>query len=338
MREYQSDQTFEKAIAVAAELRHSAQTIDKKIDALREKRSEAEQLYGLLEKWRNLARCVEGNRLTMTDAQEIDGVKNLCDGLDEEQQRIKRHLADRAKTVEQVLENHEYFSNRIAAIKAEFDQISERRKDEFIRFNADIESHLRPLIDRPDIGERFNPTDVEGSYSRVREKAVEKIREFVIKPAIEGIETRKSELMKPLEVFTVSDQIKNQAADLNDAVHALGDRIAEVNAALKPDEVDAQLSAWVESLESIRKEGNEVFTRWEGIQDQLRCDKSELSPRATVLLELIETNADKDFTELIIALRQSKNEMFGSPSEIIESLEELYRRNWLNIKISRTMG
>ena len=47
-------------------------------------------------------------------------------------------------------------------------------------------------------------------------------------------------------------------------------------------------------------------------------------------------NTDKDFTELIIALRQSGNKMFDSTSEIIESLEELYQHNWLNIKVSRT--
>ena len=338
MQEYQSEQTFEKAIAVAADLRRSAKTADNKIEALREKRLEAERLYGLFEKWRAFARQIAFNRLAMTDAQEIDGVKSLCDRLDEEQQRIKRHLADRAKTVEQVLENHEYFSNQIAAIKGEFDQISERRKDEFIRFQADIEGQLRQLIDRPDIGEQFNPTDVEGSYSRVREKAVEKIREFVIKPAIQNIEKLKSELMKPLEVFTVSDQLKNQATDLNDEARALGARIDEVKAVLKSDDVDAQLPVWVESLKSIREDGDAVFTRWEGIRDQLRCDKSELRPREAVLLAMIETSADKDFTELIIALRQSENEMFGSTSEIIESLEELYQRNWLNIKVSRTMG
>ena len=337
-REYGSDQTFEKAIAVAAELRHSAQTINKKIDALRERRSEAELLYGLYEKWRHLARQVEHNRLIMTDAREIDGVKNLCDRLDEEQQRIKRHLADRTKTVKQVLENHEYFSNRIDAIKTEFDQISERRKDEFIQFQADIESHLRQLMGRPDIGERFNPTDVEGSYNRVRERAVEKIREFVIKPASQRIEELNSELMKPLEVFTVDVQIKNRARDLNAAVHALGDRVDEVKVALKSDDVDAYLPTWVESLKSIREASGDVLTRWEGIRDQIRRDKSELGPKERVLLDMIETNADKDFTELIISLRQSENEMFGSPSEIIESLGKLYRHNWLNIKVSRTMG
>ena len=338
IQEYRSNQIPEKAITVAADFRGSMQTIDKEIEALREKRSEAELLYELFEKWRNLAREVERNRQTMTDAQEIDEVKNLCDRLDEEQQLIKRYLADQTKTVKQVLENHEYFLNQITAIKGEFDQVSERRKDEFIRFQADIEDQLLQLIDRPDIGEQFNPNDVEGSYSRVREKAVEKIQEFVIKSAIQRITELKSELMKPLEVFTVSDQIKNQAKEMSDALYALEERINEMNVGLKPDDVNDLLPAWVESLKSIREAGNEVFTKWEGIQDQLRCDKSELGPKEVVLLDMIEANADKDFTELIIDLRQSKNEMFGSTSEIIESLEELYQRNWLNIKISRTIG
>ncbi len=276
MQEYISNQISEKAIAVAANLRSSIQTIGKKIDALREKCAEVEMLYELFEKWRNLARQVERDRLTMTDAQEIDAVKELCVRLDEEQQRIKHHLADQTKTVKQVLDDHEYFSNQITAIKIEFDQISERRKDDFIRFQASIENQLHQLTNRPSISEQYNPSDEEGSYRRVREKAVEKIRESVIKPAIESIEKRKNELMKPIEVFTVSDKIKNQAIDLDSEVLDLEHRINEVEVALKPDAIDAQLSEWVESLNSILEVGNAVFKRWEDIQGQLRCDKSEL--------------------------------------------------------------
>ena len=336
LRKYIEDRNLETAIDVAAQLRDFCGEIDKQIKQLGIKQDQAQQLYSFFEKWRTLARQVERDRLTMTDAPKIDAIKNLCDRLHKEQHRIKQHLADRTKTVKQVLESHEYFSNQITAIKAEFDQISEYRKDDFIRFQASIEDQLRQLIDRPDIGEQYNPTDEEGSYRRVREKVVEKIREFAIEPAIQSIKKRKSELMKPIEVFTVSDKIKNQAIGLNDEVYALGNRINEVKADLKPDDVDAQLSARVESLDSILKSGNEIFKRWEGIQDQLRCNKSELSPKARALLDLIEMNTDKDFTELIIDLRQSGNEMFGSTSEIIKSLEELYQRNWLNIRVSRT--
>lgn len=333
---YKEDPRSEIAINVAAQLRDFCDEIDNQIKQLGIEQDQTQQLYSFFEKWRMLARQIERDRLTMTDAPKIDAIKNLCDRLDKEQQRIKKHLADQTKTVKQVLESHEYFSNQIIAIKDEFDQISEYRKDDFIQFQASIEDQLRQLIDRPDIGEQYNPSDEEGSYRRVREKAVEKIREFAIKPAIQGIKKRKSELMKPIEIFTVSAKIKNQAIDLNDEVYALGDRINEVKTDLKPDDVDARLSAWVESLDSILKSGNEVFKRWEGIQDQLKCDKSELSPKARALLDLIEMNTDKDFTELIINLKQSENEMFSSTLEIIESLEELYQHNWLNIKVSRT--
>lgn len=335
---YKEDQRSEIAINVAAQLREFSDLINKQIKQLGVERDQAQQLYSLFEKWRMLARQVERDRLTMTDAPKIDAIKNLCDRLHKEQHQIKQHLADQTKTVKEVLESHEYFFNQITAIKAEFDQISEYRKDDFIRFQASIEDQLRQLIPRPDIGEQYNPSDEEGSYRRVREKAVGKIREFAIEPAVQGIKKRKSELMKPIEIFTVSDKIKNQAIDLNDEVYALGDRINEVKVDLKPDDVDAQLPAWVKSLDSILKSGNEVFKRWEGIQDQLRCDKSELSPKARALLDLIEMDTDKDFTKLIIDLRQSGNEMFGSTSEIIESLEELYQHNWLNIKVSRTIA
>ena len=336
IQSYREDQRSETAINVAAQLRDIGDSIDKQIEQLGVDREQTQQLNSFFEKWRMLAKQVESDRLTMADAPKVDVIKNLSDRLCGEQQRIKKHLADRTKTVKQVLENHEYFSNQIKVIKAEFNQISEFRKDDFIRFQASIQDQLHRIISKPDIGEMYNPSDEEGSYRRVREKAIGKIRDLAIEPAIQGIKKRKSELMKPIEIFTVSDRIKKKAIDLNEEVNALENKIIEVNTSLISEDVDAQLPAWIESLNSILKSGTEVFKRWEGIQDHLRCDKGELSSKAQALLDLIELNADKDLTELIINLKQSGTEMFGSTLEIIESLEELYKHNWLNIKVSRT--
>ena len=335
LQNYMEDKRLETAINVAAQLRDFSGVIDKKIDELRTSRDEAEQLCTFFEKWRTLARQVERDRLTMTDAQEIDAIKNLCDRLDEEQQRIKQYLADRTKTVKQVLENHEYFSNQITAIKTEFDHISENRKDDFIRFQASIEDQLRQFFDRPDIGEQYNPSDEAGSYRRVREKAIERIQEFS-EGAVNSVRAIKGYLMKPIEVFEVKPKVKNDAIALQEKLLGLEIQISSIDQKLKPNDIKDQLPDLIQSLITMREESTELVQEWEGIQGQLRCNKSELSPKARALLDLIEMNTDKDFTELIIDLRQSKNEMFGSTAEIIESLEELYQYNWLNIKVSRT--
>ena len=335
LQKYMVDRSLETAIDVAAQLRDFCGEIDKQIKQLGVEQDQAQQLYSFFEKWRMLARQIERDRLTMTDAPKIDTIKNLCDRLDKEQQRIKKHLADRTKTIKQVLESHEYFSNQITAIKAEFDQISEYRKDDFIRFQASIEDQLRQLIDRPDIGEHYNPSNEEGSYRRVREKAVEKIQGFSEK-AVKSVQAIKGDLMKPIEVFEVKPKVKNDAMVLQKKLSALEVRISRIDQKLKPNGIEDQLSELVQSLLTMREEGTGLVQQWEDIQGQLRCDKSELSPKARALLDLIEMNTDKDFTELIIALRQSGNKMFDSTSEIIESLEELYQHNWLNIKVSRT--
>ena len=338
LSEYLTEKTPEKAIEAASDLRDSIRVIDAKITTLREKRAEAEVLYGLFEKWRNVARQVERDHLTMTDAQESDVVKNLINRLDEEQRIIKQHLADQAKTVKQVLENHEHFANRIAAIKTEFDQIALNRQDDFNRFRAQIEEQLRKVIDQPGFREQYNPTDDEGSYRRVREQAVEKVQNFVIDPAMRSIQAIKGDLMKATEVFKVSDDVKNKAIALREQVLGLERRIDQIRNDLKPEGIEARLPELVIAVQSIHDEGAEVVEKREWIQHQLRSKESELSGRAKKLLSLIDANGEKDFTELTIELRQSSDEMFRDTAAIIESLEELYQRNWLNIKVSRTTG
>lgn len=335
LQKYMQNQSSEAAINVAAQLRDFCGVIDTKIDELRTSGKEAEQLYTSFEKWRIVSRQVEKNRLTMSETQASDAVKNLIERLDDVQQQTKRHLANPTLSLRQVLENHEHFAKRFSEIKDEYDQITANRRDEFIKFQAGIEEELGELLDKPHIGESYNPLDEDGSYRRVREKVVERIREFSERAA-KRIQALKSDLMKPIEVFEVKPHVKNDAVALHKKLSALEILISHTDQKLKPNDIDNQLPDLVRSLLTMREESTGLIQEWENIQSQLRCDKSELSLKARVLLDLIETNTDKDFTELIISLRQSKNEKFSSTLEIIDSLEELYQRNWLNIKISRT--
>ncbi len=332
---YMEGRSSETAIDVAAQLRDFCGVIDTKIGVLRTSQKKAEQLYTFFEKWRTLARQIENDRQMMHDANSNDAINNLIGRLDTEQQQIKKHLANRTLSLSQVLENHEHFAKRFLEIKDEYDQITANRRDEFIKFQAEIEKELNELLEKPHIGEPYNPLDEDGSYRRVQEKVVERIQEFSEK-AVKSVQAIMSDLMKPIEVFEVKPKVKNDAMALQEKLSALEIRISHIDRKLKPNGIEDQLSELVQSLLKMREEGTELVQQWEDIQGQLRCDKSELSPKARALLDLIEMDTDKDFTELIIDLRQSGNEMFGSTSEIIESLEELYQYNWLNIKISRT--
>ena len=335
LHSYTEDGSLEKAIDVASQLRDFCDVIDTKINGLQTSGKEAEQLYTSFEKWRTLARHIENDRQIMHEAQSNDAINNLIGRLDTEQQQIKKHLANRTLSLGQVLENHEYFAKRFSEIKDEYNQITANRRDVFIKFQADIEEELDELLDKPHIGESYNPLDEDGSYRRVREKVVEKIQGFSER-AVKSVQAIKGDLMKPIEVFEVKPKVKNDAVALQKKLSALEIQISQVDQKLKPNGIEDQLSDLVQSLLTMRIESTKLVQQWENIQGQLRCDKNELSSKAKALLDLIEKNTDKDFTELIIDLRQSGNEMFGSTSEIIESLEELYQRNWLNIKVSRT--
>jgi len=331
------ENTPEKAVEVAAKLGEFAKAVDLKVDGLRARNSEAERLYELFEGWRILATKVEQDRLIMSEAKDDDAVANLIERLDEEQRLIKQHLADRALSLKDALGSYEHFKNRVLGIKGEFDQITANRQEEFIRFVANIEEQLIKVMDKPNIDEMYNPADERGSYQRAREKAVRKIEILVLGQAKEKIREIKVDLMKPIEVFKVSNAVRNQAITLKEEVLELEKRINTIQSELRADGIEESLPEVAEELVSIRKEGEGIFGRMGRIQKQLRCNRSELSPRAQKLLNLVSANRDRDFTELVIELRQSGDAMFRDAAEIIASLEELYQTNWMNIRVSPTM-
>ena len=338
LHDYMSDRSLEKAIDVASQLRDFFNVIDTKIGGLRTSGKEVEQLYTFFEKWRTLARQIENDRQMMHDANSNDAINNLIGRLDTEQQQIKKHLANRALSLSQVLENHEHFAKRFSGIKDEYDQITANRRDEFIKFQAEIEKKLDELLDKPHIGEPYNPLDEDGAYHRIREKVVEKIQALVIRPAKDKIQMIRRELTKPIEVFKVGNAVRNEALVIKDEVIDLEHRINQIQNSLKPDGIEKILSTHIKELLSIREDGKNIVQRQVKIQNQLRSNEEELSQSSRKLLTLIDESSEKDFTELIIELKQSSDEVLRDTAEIIKSLEELYQRNWLNIRISRTIG
>lgn len=144
------------------------------------------------------------------------------------------------------------------------------------------------------------------------------------------------DLLKPLEVFDVEAEVKKHAKELQKEVAGLEETIKGVESDLKVQEIELTLPDLVNRLTTIKNDGIAVIEANEKIQSKLRSNIGQLSKEAKYLLKILESNNDKDFTELIIELRESNSEVFEEASQIIRILEELYRRNWINIKISRT--
>jgi C-terminal processing protease CtpA/Prc len=71
---------------------------------------------------------------------------------------------------------------------------------------------------------------------------------------------------------------------------------------------------------------------------RLRAAREQLTAPAQTLLREIEKGAQQDLTELIISLRGNTGGSFESAAQIINLLEELYQRNWINIRINSTSG
>lgn len=179
---YTNDKTPQSAIEAAAKLQELLLEANSRTKTLQENQNELDQLFSMYGEWRNLARKIEQFRVLMSGANFDDAVNNLIIRLDDEQRRIKQHLADRSKKLIEVFEHSEHFTNRIADIDKEFNQLAANQQDRFILFKAEVEEKLRAIIDQPVINETFNPSDERGCYQRVREKAVEKIKDWVLKP------------------------------------------------------------------------------------------------------------------------------------------------------------
>jgi len=337
LKRYVDDRTPENAIKVAGELKEFSIRIDSKIEQLKIQRSGAESLYELFEGWRKLAANVDQYRRIISDAIDDEAGENLVERLDDEQKQIKRHLADRKLSLNDVLASHEHFRNRIEIIKGEFDQMTSNRQEKFIQFMAKIQEQLIKIIDKPNIDESYNPSDENGCYRRVREKSISKIEEYALKRAEINIQQIKTDLLKPTEVFKVNDNVEKEARSLLGKIKELQSCIDNIRNDLKVDNIEEKLPSIIESLISLRQEGEGIVSRNRTIQDHLRCDKAELSFKAQRLLNIIGSNKDRDFTELILELRQSGEQMLSNTAEIIESLEELYQKNWLNIKVSSTI-
>lgn len=336
---YKEHQDEEHAIETAWQLREYRSGLEHKIKNLEKAQEEAQELYDLFIKWRNLAALIERNRSAMLGIKGKDDIKNLVSRLDDEQYRIKQHLADRGSTLFQVLEHHEHFTNLITAIEDEFHQITRRTEEDFIRFRASIEEQLRRIdsISKSSLEEQYNPNDEEGCYRRVKEKAVEKIQEWVIQPASERIRVLKTDLLKPKEVFKVEESVKKRSIELEEQINQLEQRLHTIQSILQPQNIEEKLPEIISMLLSIQQEGAEIIDANNKIQTQLQTERSELTSEARLLLDFIETDKPKDFTQLIIQLRASESDKFPETAQIIKSLEELYEHNWINIQVSLSL-
>jgi hypothetical protein len=332
---YKEHQEEKTAILTAADLQEFRLTLNAQIKQLETSQTEMQQLYELFINWRNLAGLVERTRSVMIGIKDNEEIKNLVGRLDEEQYRIKQHLADRNTPLAQVLNEHEYFTNIISSIEEEFHQITRRTEDDFITFRAAIEEQLRRIdsISKPDIDEQYNPNDEEGCYRRTREKTTEKIQQWVITPAEQSINELKTDLLKPKEVFTVDETVKNQAIALENRIVEFEKRIHVLQDELYPESIEERLAEIVASVLSLREDGAEIFEANRNIQTNLQSDKEELSSEAQFLLDFIESQP-KDFTQLVIQLRASESQKFPDTSQIVKSLEELYQKNWISIQVS----
>jgi hypothetical protein len=331
---YESNRTPQNAIETATRLRQTRSRVDTDINRLNQKGTDAQELNRLFEHWRALAHQIEGDIQLIGNSLADPAVQNLIERLDTVQRDTRQHLADNRKNLKDVLSSHEHFKTQVEAIKTEFDQLLRGKTDAFIAYQDQIVQQLRdlpgPSLQRVD----FNPVDSDGCYRKVRENAVDKLRAVVDDAQTEGNQ-RQRELLKPIKVFEVPDSLRTKAIQLSEALEQLANELQEIGREFTVEAVNPQkLSDWVEQLVSKLEKGKAIAERRKRVERELDEIVPDPSPTAQRLLDELTPQQGIDFTELIVGLLGDKT--FNSTiEETLESLEELYRANVVNLTVHR---
>jgi hypothetical protein len=330
---YESNRTPQNAIETATRLRQTRSRVDTDINRLNQKGTDAQELNRLFEHWRALAHQIEGDIQLIGNSLADPAVQNLIERLDTVQRDTRQHLADNRKNLKDVLSSHEHFKTQVEAIKTEFDQLLRGKTDAFIAYQDQIVQQLRdlpgPSLQRVD----FNPVDSDGCYRKVRENAVDKLRDVIDDVQTEGNQ-RQRELLKPIKVFKVPEPLRAKAIQLSEDLKQLANELQGIGREFTVEEVNQKLSEWVEKLVSKREEGQAIAERRKQIERELDALTPDPSPTAQRLLDELTPQQGIDFTELIVGLLGDKT--FNSTiEETLESLEELYRANVVNLTVHR---
>ena len=329
---YESDKIPRVAIEIASRLQNTSVRIDTHIEQLNQQRVDAQELHRLFGHWRVLASETENCNQLMVDSRKDSTVNNLIERLNTAQRCIRQHLADNELTLKDVLGSHEYFKQQIDEINSDFTQILTGKKDRFIDYQSRIAEHIGRLPSEPTPHVEFNPLDSEGSYRKVRENAVVKLKS-VIKDVLAENKKRQRELLKPIKVFKVPEGLRTKAIQLRKNLEELAGKCQQIRLKFTVEAVDVNLSEWVDQIDTMLQEGQVLSERRRQIESELDKLVPEPSPKAQRLRNELAAQQETDFTELIVRLLGNKT--FNSTVDILESLEELYQANLVNLTVHR---
>lgn len=332
MQKYETNKIPHIAIETAAQIQKACHRFDNKIEKLNQRRADAQELHRLFEYWRILASQMENNKSLMNKNLEDSVVKELIERLEAVERDIKEQLANNHLDLKFVMGNHEHFKTQFEAINAEFRQFMNGKEDKFAEYQSEIEKKLRPLLRTPLSLVDFNHIESEGSYRKVRENTVSALKTLIDEVLSEN-KNRQRELLKPIEVFKVSEALKTKAIQLREKLKKLAEEFQGVRLEFKVEAVDEKLSEWIENLNEKLAAGKTISERRRQLERELDEFVPEPSPRAQRLRDELTSQKDTDFTELIVRLLG--DETFSSAAEILENLEELYQANLINLTVHR---
>ncbi len=269
---YDQEPTIANAIATSGRLNQHFDRFSSETETLQSSQSSLSAIYGSYQKWRELARLIEEQRLVLFDLADDEGVRGLLLRLDSEQVSIKAHLADRGQSLTQVLNAHEHYRNRVRQIITEFDDVAKNREQKFLAYQGGIHDALKQVLTVTPQNVVYNRSDDDGVYREVNVRAANALQSFC-DAAIEAFSKVQTSLLKPLEVFQVEPQIRSEAQSLNEDIRFAKQDILKLKREITPDDVQNGIANWVERLRQARISSAALVGRYEGIMARLRSLK-----------------------------------------------------------------
>jgi predicted RNA-binding protein with PIN domain len=290
----------------------------------------AEELHALtdgLKAWKALAREADGLRSEILEREQYNEYNDLRQRLDEWVKGVMEHFAEKQRDA---LRDHERFDYDLREIRAEFEERKRRERKKFEELVKTYEQQLMGITDAH-LFTPYDPKDPKGSYERLADEVLQKLSEVVGKlgeflrqdeariaflRVIRGRQTSDLEKMWGELEAKLNGVAQGVNLEVIKAFHNGDQRLAEICEALRQ---------WRSRRSELRKKINDADKPLPLDADEEAC------------LKLVREVAQRERSGAISLAHlweASVSNRTVPPEKLLELVERLYRKGWIDIRLS----
>lgn len=262
--------------------------------------------------------------------------KSMGDALLLEHDRISRDITDYLSTRNiQGLPSHPQFAKRLEEIDKKRRDYLRQLKGDFDKRKDVINRFLESLqIDRR-VTTTFNPLEGEASYKAMYEQAVQHVCDAVSQQ-LQDIETQERELMYARDVLAATDEarVSGILRSLSTTRNDLTTTGKLVNARWCREIAEGGADKQIKLNECLRR----AFEAARGARQLVRGiagKRPKIKGRLKQMYDLIPERGDADLKAIMLQMIGDDRKQSNVLDESLDCLGELFRKNWVQIKVER---